>query len=352
MSTVAVIIPNYNGKKYLTDCLKSLQKQTFKDFCVIIVDNASTDGGVEQVEKEFADQLAETGVDAGLFPIQIIKLSENTGFANAVNVGIRAATGKAENGQTETQAGWGPAKYAFLLNNDTRCDERAIEELVSTLERNSKIFSAQAKMLQFKDTSKVDDAGDYYCALGWAFAPSKDKDSDKYNKRISITSACAGAAMYRMDAFEKTGLFDEAHFCYLEDVDIGYRARLFGYHNVMEPEAIVYHAGSASSGSRHNAFKVELASANNLYLIYKNMPFLQVLLNLPLIIAGILIKFVFYTKKGLGGAHIKGLAKGFSKIFKNPDKKVRFGGEQILHCCQMQLELWINCFVIIVGKFS
>ncbi len=323
MSKVAVIIPNYNGKKYLTDCLKSLQKQTFKDFCVIIVDNASTDGGVDSVNAD-----------------KIVRLPENTGFANAVNVGIREAK----------EAG---ATYAFLLNNDTRCDENAIEALVKTMDNHPGIFSAQAKMLQFKDTSKVDDAGDYYCALGWAFAPSKDKDSAGFNKRISITSACAGAAMYRMDALDKIGLFDEVHFCYLEDVDIGYRARLYGYQNVMEPESIVYHAGSASSGSRHNAFKVELAASNNLYLIYKNMPVLQLLLNLPLIVLGILIKHIFYMKKGLGGAHVKGLLKGFSKIFRNSDRKVRFGGEQYLHCCQMQLELWINCFVILshLGRF-
>ena len=342
MSKVAVIIPNYNGKKYLADCLKSLRKQTFKDFCVIIVDNASTDGSIELVEKEFASQItdaasAEANSAKTLPPIQIVRLQENTGFANAVNVGIRAA---------------GEAKYAFLLNNDTRCDEGAIETLVKTLDNHPRIFSAQAKMLQFKDTSKIDDAGDYYCALGWAYAPSKDKDSSRYNKRISVTSACAGAAMYRMEAFDEIGLFDEAHFCYLEDVDIGYRARLFGYHNVMEPEAIVYHAGSASSGSRHNAFKVELTASNNLYLIYKNMPFVQLFINLPLILIGILVKHVFYMKKGLGGAHVKGLAKGFSKIFKNSDKKVRFGGEQILHCCQMQLELWINCCNIVWGVFK
>ena len=324
MNKVAVIIPNYNGKKYLTDCLKSLQKQTFKDFCVIIVDNASTDGSTEAVKD--------------LPGVSIIRLSENTGFANAVNVGIRAAAEKEIS-----------AEYAFLLNDDTRCDEGAIEALVKTMDKNPKVFATQAKMLQFKDTNKVDDAGDFYCALGWAYAPSKDKDSAKYNRRTLITSACAGAAMYRMRAFDKIGLFDDVHFCYLEDVDIGYRARLYGYKNLCEPKAIVYHAGSASSGSRHNAFKVELAASNNLYLIYKNMPLLQVLLNLPFIITGILIKHIFYMKKGLGTAHIKGLAKGISKIFKNSDRRVRFGGEQLLHCCQMQLELWVNCVRILIG---
>ena len=148
--------------------------------------------------------------------------------------------------------------------------------------------------------------------------------------------------MYRRKLFDEVGLFDEAHFCYLEDVDLGYRARLKGYRNICEPGAVVYHVGSAGSGSRYNAFKVELTAANNLYLIYKNMPFLQILINLPFVIAGILIKHAFYTKRGLGRAHLKGLRKGVSKIFKNTEKKVSFGKKELRGCVKMQLELWIN----------
>ncbi len=132
-------------------------------------------------------------------------------------------------------------------------------------------------------------------------------------------------------------------------MDIGYRARLYGHLNLMEPKSIVYHAGSGSSGSRYNAFKVELTASNNLYLIYKNMPILQVILNLPLIFTGILIKHIFYSKKGLGGAHLKGLSLGVSKIINNSDKKVRFGGRQIAGCIKMQLELWANCLRL--GRF-
>ena len=126
-------------------------------------------------------------------------------------------------------------------------------------------------------------------------------------------------------------------------MDVGYRARLYGYNNVMEPGAIVYHVGSASSGSRHNAFKVELTAANNLYLIYKNMNALQIIINLPLFLSGVIIKHVFYMKKGLGKAHLKGLSKGFSKIITNSDKRVTFGGRQIANSFLMQLELWVNC---------
>ena len=314
MESVAVIIPNYNGQKYLTDCLKSLRKQTYRGFKVIMVDNGSTDGSISLVQRDFPE-------------VEVIALPDNTGFANAVNVGIKA-----------TQA-----EYVFLLNNDTICEEGAIAALVSVLDKKPAVFSAQAKMLQIKEPHLIDDAGDYYCALGWAFAPSKDKDNSKYSKRINVTSACAGAAMYRRQVFEEIGYFDEEHFCYLEDVDVGYRARLYGYNNVMEPGAIVYHVGSASSGSRHNAFKVELTAANNLYLIYKNMNALQIIINLPLFLSGVIIKHVFYMKKGLGKAHLKGLSKGFSKIITNSDKRVTFGGRQIANSFLMQLELWVNC---------
>ena len=174
-----------------------------------------------------------------------------------------------------------------------------------------------------------------------------------FDKRICVTSACAGAAMYRRSVFDEIGYFDEEHFCYLEDVDLGYRARLYGYINVMEPKAIAYHVGSGSSGSRHNSFKVELTAANNLYLIYKNMPAWQVVINLPLVIIGILIKHVFYMKKGLGKAHIRGLCKGFSKIHDNPGKKVVFKGRRLANSFMMQLELWANLFVILghLGRF-
>lgn len=314
MNTVAVVIPNFNGKKYLEDCLNSLKKQTFKDFCIIIVDNGSSDNSIELIKKKFPE-------------VRLIELSENTGFANAVNVGIKEAD----------------AKYVFLLNNDTVCDERAISFLVKTLDKNPSVFSAQAKMLQFGVPHLVDDSGDYYCALGWAFSPGKDMDPAAFDTKRFITSSCAGAALYRKEVFEEIGLFDENHFCYLEDVDVGYRARLYGYRNMLEPSAIVYHIGSASSGSRHNAFKVELTAANNLYFIYKNMPFLQVLINLPLLIAGILIKQLFFARKGLGKAHFSGLIKGLGKCVKNHEKKVAFGGKQVKNSLLLQLELWFNC---------
>ncbi len=358
MPRVTVIIPNYNGKKYIDDCLRSLKKQTFWDFDVIVVDNGSTDGSMEFVRDKWcaenpavgsiagtAGNLAVTAADKAVngsvgtnlshFKVELIALPENTGFANAVNVGIEASADVSGEGK--------PSEYIFLLNNDAFCDEAVIEKLVHVMDKKKKLFSAQAKMLQTKEPHNIDDCGDLYCALGWAFTPGKDADSRKFNCRESITSACAGAAIYRREYFDEVGLFDKEHFCYLEDVDLGYRARLKGYANVMEPTAIVYHAGSATSGSRYNAFKVELTAANNLFLIYKNMPGLQIFINLPLIIIGILVKHAFYTKHGFGRAHLKGLQNGFKKIAQFPDHRVKFGGREIISAFRLQIELWVNC---------
>ena len=313
MGLLTVIIPNYNGKKYLGDCLRSLEKQTFVAFDVIIVDNGSTDGSVKYIKTKWPN-------------VELIELGENTCFANAVKVGIKAAD----------------AEYVFLLNNDTMCDEYVLERLIKVMDNKKKLFSAQAKMLQMKEPHNIDDCGDLYCALGWAFTPGKDADNSHFSRRESITSACAGAAIYRKEYFDKVGYFDAEHFCYLEDVDIGYRARLKGYANVMEPTAIVYHVGSGSSGSRYNAFKVELTAANNLFLIYKNMAAFQLFINFIPICIGIAIKHAFYVRKGLGKAHIKGLLGGLKKIAKFANHRVIFGKKEIINAFRLQIELWVN----------
>ncbi|WP_049944998.1 glycosyltransferase family 2 protein [Butyrivibrio sp. AC2005] len=323
---VTIIIPNYNGAKFLDDCLKSLKKQSISSE-VIIIDNGSTDNGIETLRNNL-------GKHAERYPKTVIhELSENTGFANAVNVGIRLA-------KTE---------YVILLNNDTVSDERMTENLLKAIDGKSKVFSVGAKMLQMKEPHNIDDCGDLYCALGWAFSPGRDKSNKNYDRKMKITSACAGAAIYRKDILVQIGGFDEAHFCYLEDVDVGYRARIYGYQNYYEPTAVVYHAGSGTSGSRYNVFKEELTAGNNLYLIYKNMPFLQILLNLPFVIPGILIKQIYFIKKGLGIAYFNGLVGGVKKIIKNSDRKVEFKKRHMKNYVILELELLVNCVRRLVG---
>lgn len=311
-----IVIPNYNGKDFLEKCLKSLQKCSTQDFGVIVVDNGSTDGSVEMLGRDFPE-------------VKLIAFEENTGFAPAVNTGIAAST----------------TEYVILLNNDTEVDEHFVEALEAAMEADDKIFSASSKMVDMHNPDILDGAGDYYCALGWAYAYGKGKRCDSAcRKTKKIFSACAGAAIYRKSVLEYIGNFDENHFAYLEDVDVGYRGRIAGYKNIYAPEAICYHAGSGSSGSRYNEFKIKLSSRNSIYLVLKNMPLLQLLINLPFLLIGFAVKTLFFTLKGYGVIYVKGLFAGIKMYFgaEGHKHKVRFKCRNIFHYIAIQFELWIN----------
>ena len=310
MREVSIVIPNYNGKHFLADCLHAVFVQNIENQEVIVVDNGSTDGSLEYLKT---------------FPgVRVIALDKNYGFCRAVNEGIKASD----------------SEYVILLNNDTEVAKDFAKELLDAIKSDERIFSCSSKMIQFHDRERMDDAGDYYCALGWAFGRGKGAPVENYEMSSDVFAACAGAAIYRKNILESLGYFDEAHFAYLEDIDIGYRARIYGYRNVYAPKAVVYHVGSGSSGSAHNAFKVRLSSRNNIYLAYKNMPFLQIIVNSPFLLLGHAVKLVFFLKKGLGNEYIQGVKDGFTLCKR--EKKVRFLWENLPNYVRIQLELWLN----------
>ena len=311
MQEVSVIIPNFNGMAYLDGVLSGLECQTVRNFEVILVDNGSSDGSCAFV--------------ASSYPwVHMIELPENFGFCKAVNEGIKASR----------------APYVLLLNNDIEVTPDFIEEMLAAIRRHKKAFSCAARMIQFHDRDRLDDAGNYYCALGWAYARGKGKDIHTYEKEEKIFASCAGAAIYRRKIFEKIGYFDEEHFAYLEDTDIGYRARINGYENWYAPKAMVYHVGSGTSGSRYNHFKTRYSSRNNVYLIYKNMPLLQIILNLPFLIVGFGTKLLFFTLKGFGKEYLAGIKNGFQ--ISKKDRKVPFKFRNLPNYLKIQVELWIN----------
>ena len=307
-----IIIPNYNGMAYLENCLASLRGEPAR---VIVVDNGSTDGSRELVQEKFPK-------------VRLISLDRNYGFCRAVNRGMEAS------GTT----------YVILLNNDTEAQPGFVKALEKAMDGDERVFSGAARMVRMDAPSRIDDAGDYYCALGWAFAAGRDKPAENYDAPREIFSACGGACIYRRRILQKIGMLDENHFAYLEDVDLGYRARLYGFRNLYVPGAVVRHAGSASSGSRYNAFKAELTARNSVYLAYKNMPPGQMLLNLPFLLAGFLIKQLFFLKKGLGKSWWKGLVKGIG-LCRSPEgkkRRVRFDSERLPAYVRIQWELWRN----------
>lgn len=198
------------------------------------------------------------------------------------------------------------------------------------MDQSPKIFSVSSRMIQMYHPELLDDAGDMYSILGWAYQRGVGRSSELYQKSCRVFSACAGAAIYRRAVFYEIGLFDELHFAYLEDIDVGWRAKLYGYDNIYCPDAAVYHVGSGTSGSRYNSFKVRLAARNCIYLNYKNMPGWQLLLNAPFLLAGIFVKYLFFVKNGFGGDYVSGLKEGIrtrKQCRRVPGLLRRFGAE-------------------------
>ena len=278
-----IIIPNYNGLSFMEPCFESLKEQTIRDFKVLVVDNGSTDGSVEWLKEH---------------RVPSIFLKGNTGFSGAVNTGIRAAD----------------TPYVLLLNNDTRVEPGFVAAMERAMDQSPKIFSVSSRMIQMYHPELLDDAGDMYSILGWAYQRGVGRSVNLYQKSCRVFSACAGAAIYRRAVFHEIGLFDEQHFAYLEDIDVGWRAKLYGYDNVYCPDAVVYHVGSGTSGSRYNSFKVRLAARNCIYLNYKNMPGWQILLNAPFLLAGIFVKYLFFVKNGFGRDYVSGLKEGIRTL--------------------------------------
>ena len=326
MNKVTIIIPNYNGLKFMNMCMSALKKQSLMDFSLLIVDNGSTDGSVDYIKK-----LSETGLSYGTSPsekisVDYILLKSNTGFSGAVNAGISASS----------------SKYVILLNNDTEPYQDYVKELVLFMDKydNGKCFAASPKMIQLYHPELLDDAGDGYNLLGWGFqrGVGQDTDRSKFCMETRIFSACAGAAIYNRELFEqikfntsldfellepykhfKTHItcseyFDNQHFAYLEDIDVSYRANRAGFSIYYCPQSKILHVGSGTSGSKYNDFKVKLAARNNIFLIWKNMPVLQLIINLPFIAIGTLIKYLFFVKNGFGESYAAGFKEGIKNI--------------------------------------
>ncbi|MBI5458355.1 glycosyltransferase family 2 protein [Methanobacterium sp.] len=277
-----VVIPNYNGQPFLGECLESLKNQDHP-FDVIIIDNASQDESVSYIRENYPE-------------FDLIENQENLGFAAAVNQGIKASS----------------SEYIFLMNNDVQLEAETINILLKCIKKDENIFAVSSKIIQYPDANKMDDAGDEYTILGWTRRVGYGKSPDNYVQEREIFSACAAASIYRRSILDEIGYFDENFFAYMEDVDLSYRARIHGYKCRYCPEAVVYHVGSGTSGSRYNEFKTRLAARNNVYVPYKNMPWPQLLVNLVFLGMGYFIKYLFFLRKGYGEIYLDGLKEGFN----------------------------------------
>ena len=236
----AVVVPNWNGRRWLPGLLDSLDAQTRPPDEVIVVDNGSTDGSLEL--------LAERDVRA-------IALGTNTGFAAAANRGIAATTCEA----------------VALVNTDVVLDARWLEQAVARLEGDPGLAAVATKMVLLDDPGTLDDAGDELRRDGVAHQRGHGRrDDGRWDEPGDAFSACAGAAVYRRAAVEEAGGFDERLFSYLEDVDLGLRLRLAGWRCGYEP-ALALHGRHGSSGQLERSVDAWVAR-NTLLLVLKAFP--------------------------------------------------------------------------------
>ena len=282
---------------------------------VIIIDNGSTDNSKDYINKGTFN-----------FPVKLIENSRNMGFAPAVNQGISNAK----------------HEYIFSLNNDTEVKKGSIRHMVELISSKEDIFSVQAKMLQYNNKDLIDDVGDEYNLLAWTKKTGENHKSDEYTQVKEIFSSCAGAAMYRKSLLNELGMFDDSFFAYMEDVDLALRSRINGYRNLLCPQAVVYHIGSATSGSRHNEFKVRLAARNNVWVVYKNIPIPLKIINFIFLFLGFSIKYLFFLKKGFGSVYLSGIREGLST--RNKIKKTEFKSANIKNYLKIEYRLIINTF--------
>ena len=291
---IDIVIPNWNGKDLLAACLASVNRQTYRNFTITVVDNGSFDGSVEFLRENFPR-------------VHVISFSHNRGFCVAVNAGITISK----------------SPLVFLLNNDTELATDCLEKLVTASRKYEDAFFAP-KMLSFNERDVLDGAGDGFLRGGVGYRlGTMEKDGPVYNKPTQVFGACGGAAFYRRSLIDNIGFFDEDFFAYLEDVDLNFRANRAGFTCRYVPEAWVYHVGSATTGSKINSFTVRFSTRNNLFLLVKNYPVSLFFRFFPAICIYQFFWFLFILKKGQLWGYLSGIA-GFFKGLPSMLKKRRY----------------------------
>jgi GT2 family glycosyltransferase len=239
---VSVVVPNWNGRGWLPDCLSSFAGQQLAAAELIVVDNGSEDDSVEYLQLEHPD-------------VKVVALEKNTGFAHAANRGLEAAG----------------SEFVALVNTDVVLAPDWVARMAGVLHAHSEAAAVACKMLSLEDPGRVYDAGDILrrdgaCEQRGRFC----RDDGRWDSPGDVFGACAGAALFRRSAVLALGGFDERYFAYLEDVDLALRLRLAGWSCRYEP-AVAHHAGEGSSPQLRGGH-TRLVERNTLLLVTKGFP--------------------------------------------------------------------------------
>lgn len=240
---VSVIIPTYNGLRFLPACLDALRDQNYpaEQTEIIVVDDASTDGTIPFLRDRYPE-------------VQIVALARNAGLAAGCNMGAARAHGE----------------LLVMLNNDTEVEPGWLAALVAAARGNPEAGAIASKMLLFDRRDTLHNAGDIMGADGiprnrgvW------QQDAGQFDDLPTVFGGCGGGVAYRRAAWEAAGGFDERLFMYLEDVDLAWRLQLLGWSAIFAPEARLYHHLSATGGGVLSSF---YTGRNTIWVIAKDMP--------------------------------------------------------------------------------
>lgn len=283
---VRIIIVTHNAGPFIQACVDAVATQTLPDFEAVIVDNASGDGAVEALRLPDAR-------------FSIIRNASNLGFAAASNIGARGYR----------------TPWIATLNPDTVAEPTWLARMHEGVQRHPHVRMFGATLLDAKDHTTIDGFGDALSIAGIAWRRRSGQPTAALpHGDEEAFSPCAAAALYAREPFEQAGGFDESFFCYLEDVDLGFRLRLAGERCVQLRDAIVRHYGSATTGAMSD-FSLFHSYRNRLWLLFKDMPPALLLIAVPLNIVCSLIAILKakLARKGTPmTASLKGLLAGLA----------------------------------------
>ena len=269
----SILIVNWNSWELLTLCLKALAMQSFKEFNLFVMDNASDNPPPNEIFSIIPN-------------IVFVPNSCNYGFAKANNILIERAK---------------DSDWIVLLNPDTIPKPDWLENLSAAAVTYTDYQFFASRLLMSANNENLDGDGDCYHMSGVAWRNGYGKMFNKNRLPVEVFSACAAAAMYKTELLLKVGGFDEDFFCYSEDTDIGFRLRLIGAKCLLVPSAVVHHSGSATTGGQKGDFAVYYGHRNLVWTYVKNMPGILFWVFLPFHLALNLVSLLWFTMHGQMG---------------------------------------------------
>lgn len=256
MSSVGIVLLNWNGWRDTVECLESLEKLSYRNFRVIVVDNGSADNSVSKIRD--------------LFPAAtVIETQKNLGFAGGCNVGIRHVL---ENG----------AAYVWLLNNDTTVDAEALGAMVEMADRNPKLGGVGSAIYSKAEADRLLAWGGGYINF-WLGRSRHFLGSVPDDKIEFLTGA---SLLLRRAALESVGLLDEGFFMYWEDGDYCFRLRQAGWNLAVAGDSLVWHKEQGSVGKKSVLLDAHFnRSAKRFFARYAPVPFISISAGIGLRIA-------------------------------------------------------------------